>query len=64
MKKINFEQIYNLMPDNIECLKICNRQCEKETVFLLPKEIEYISQKTKIPKNKIAKKYTIKNHEI
>ena len=63
MKKI-FEQIYKLMPNNIGCLGVCNKRCERETVFLLPQEIEYISQKTKISKTKIAKKYKIKNHEI
>lgn len=64
MGKNNFEQVYKLIPNNIGCLKICDRQCEKETVFLLPKEIEYISKKTKIPKNKIAEKHKINNHEI
>ena len=59
----NFESAYKLTKDDLNCPKNC-KICENGAVQFLPGEVEFLSKKFKIPKNKLANLHEIDGHKI
>jgi len=57
-KIINFEEIYELVDYNLDCPTDC-KICEDGFMQFLPGEVEYLSKKHRILKNKLANKHVI-----
>jgi len=58
-----FEKAYGLIKDDLGCSKNC-KICEEGSLQFLPGEVEFLSKKLRIAKNKLAHSYQIDGHII
>ncbi len=58
-----FEEAYRLINDELNCFKNCSI-CEKGAMQYLPGEVNFLSKKTKVPKEKLANLYKINGHSV
>ncbi len=58
-----FLKAYQLVDDELSCPKNCNI-CEEGAMQYLPKEIDFLSRRINIPKEKIANLHEINGHLV
>ena len=59
-----FEKAYKLLYSNLGCSKDCQYCEENSSSQYLPGELEFLSKKFKVPKNKLATSYEFNGHTL